>query len=405
MASTTVEKQPKYMNADELSNFFIDVLEGNLSITLDEIISENDLERQKVLYGLHTLHEELNFEKERRLKLHEDIKAAFLNISSVVLLNKDWEIEEANGNFLNFTNRPLDSIEGFSLNDLLEIGDKTTENWNALKISIENNSSWQGILGFKKSKTKVGWLDVKAIVLASGKYHQEQIWLIGKDITDEIELEQELKETNQNLRDSLGQKEFLLRELHHRVKNNLQMIASVFVLQLQTEKDEKLADHLQTIQTKIFSISKLHDILVEQASLNNVDLLGYLKAIAENLQISTGFKGEIYLEGDYFEISTQSAPHFGIILNELITNSTKHAWTSNSTENEIRVGIYKEPDNLVFHYADNGKGFNKNEVTRGLGRKLLDMLILGQFKAVELQCGENEHSNCLCFKIDLANIN
>ena len=102
MASTTVEKQPKYMNADELSNFFIDLLEGNLSITLDEIVSENDPERQKVLYGLHTLHEELNFEKDRRLKLNEDIKAAFLNISSVVLLNREWEIEEVNVNFLNF---------------------------------------------------------------------------------------------------------------------------------------------------------------------------------------------------------------------------------------------------------------------------------------------------------------
>ena len=246
---------------------------------------------------------------------------------------------------------------------------------------------------------------MKAIVLGSGKYHQEQIWLIGKDITDEIELEQELKETNQNLRNSLDQKEFLLRELHHRVKNNLQMIASVFVLQLQTEKDEKLADHLQTIQTKIFSISKLHDILVEQASLNNVDLVGYLRAIAENLQISTGFKGEIFLEGDLFEISTQSAPHFGIILNELITNSTKHAWDTNSTENEIRVGIHKDPESLVFHYADNGKGFNKNTVNRGLGTKLLEMLISNQFKATEQQCGKDEHRNCQCFKIDLANIN
>jgi two-component sensor histidine kinase len=393
------------MNADELSNFFIDLLEGNLSITLDEIVSENDLERQKVLYGLHTLHEELNFEKDRRLKLNEDIKAAFLNISSVVLLNREWEIEEVNVNFLNFTQQSLDSIKNLPLAELLDNGDKTAENFNALKTSIENNSSWQGIIGFKKSKTKVGWMDLKAIILASGEHHQEQIWLIGKDITDEIELEQELKETNENLRNSLEQKEFLLRELHHRVKNNLQMIASVFVLQLQTEKDQKLADHLQKIQNKIFSLSKLHDILVEQASLNNVDLVGYLRAIAENLQISTGFEGEIFVEGDLFEISTQSAPHFGIILNELITNSIKHAWDSNSTENEIRVGIYTDSDNLVFHYADNGKGFNKNTVNRGLGTKLLDMLILNQFKATELQCGEIEHSNCQCFKIDIANLN
>ena len=349
--------------------------------------------------------EELNFEKDRRLKLHENIKAAFLNISCVVLLNRDWEIEEVNANFLNFTHQNLNSIQNLPFADLLDIIDETSENFIALKTSIENNSSWQGILGFKKSNTKVGWLDVKAIVLESGDHHQEQIWLIGKDITDEIELKQELKETNQSLRNSLEQKEFLLRELHHRVKNNLQMITSVFVLQLQTEKNEKLADHLHTIQNKIFSISKLHDILVERASLNNVDLAGYLRAIAENLRISTSFKGEIFLEGDYFEISTQSAPHFGIILNELITNSTKHAWDTNSTENEIRVGIYKGPDNVVFHYADNGKGFNKNTVNRGLGTKLLDMLILNQFKATEQQCGNAEHSNCQCFKIDLANIN
>ena len=198
--------------------------------------------------------EELNFEKDRRLKLHENIKAAFLNISCVVLLNRDWEIEEVNANFLNFTNQNLNSIQNLPFADLLDIIDETSENFIALKTSIENNSSWQGILGFKKSNTKVGWLDVKAIVLESGDHHQEQIWLIGKDITDEIELKQELKETNQSLRNSLEQKEFLLRELHHRVKNNLQMITSVFVCNCKLKKMKNLRIICKQFKIKFFRL-------------------------------------------------------------------------------------------------------------------------------------------------------
>ena len=72
------------------------------------------------------------------------------------------------------------------------------------------------------------------------------------------------------------------------------------------------------------------------------------------------------------------------------------------TENIMKARGFATVRNLK---VESDKGFNKNEVTRGLGRKLLDMLIFGQFKATELQCGENEHSNCLCFKIDLAHIN
>jgi len=339
---------------------------------------------------------DLEYERRKSTNLHNSIKDAFMEISLVAIMTPNWSIDDANQNFIEFVGMAKDEIYNLNLSDLINTTESVDE-FESLRSSIKNGVGWTGVLSLSKADKTPLWIDVKAFVLQSDKFDIGKVWLIGKDITKNVKLEAKLKSSNEDLVESLKRKEFLLRELNHRVKNNLQFISGVLFLQVQNESDERLADSLSIVQSKITAINDLHDILVEKASIDSVDIISYLKAISTKLTFSAEYDGKVDIRGDNVKIATESAPYFGIVLNELMTNSLKYAWDQHECEKEIIIEINKVGGEFIFHYSDNGKGYDRDQISPGLGTKLFDLLMLKQFKAKFVDC--DQHPNCQCYAL------
>jgi two-component sensor histidine kinase len=384
------------MKADEISDYLLQIMRGELNISLDEISEEKDHNKQQLLYGLQLLNEDIEYERNKSENLHNSIRGAFMEISLVAIMTLNWNIDDANQNFLKFIGMAKDEIYNLNFSDLVSTAESVDE-FESLRSSIKNGVGWTGVLSLTKADKTPLWVDVKTFVLQSDLLKDGKIWLIGKDITKNVQLEAKLKKSNEDLIESLKRKEFLLRELHHRVKNNLQFISGILFLQVQNEDDERLADRLKVVQDKITAISDLHEILMEKARMNDVDLFSYLKAVSTKLSFSAEYNGKVDILGDNVKIATEAAPYIGIVLNELMTNSLKHAWEQRECEKEIIIEINELSDKLIFHYSDNGQGYDKKQIDQGLGTKLLDMLMLQQLRAKIVNC--NKHPNCQCYEL------
>lgn len=183
---------------------------------------------------------------------------------------------------------------------------------------------------------------------------------------------EELRQTNHALNASLKttqqQKEnigFLMQELNHRVKNNLQLITSLIDIQGFEIDDTDVQDKLRLLQSRVFTVSKIHDILNQKDAENNIRTDRFIRALAKDLIVFSGLdiQLEINVEPVYFAVNKLT--HLGLIINELITNSIKHAFEEHKGIRRIKISLYEEGEILKFVYRDNGKGFKTTETNKG----------------------------------------
>jgi two-component sensor histidine kinase len=168
-----------------------------------------------------------------------------------------------------------------------------------------------------------------------------------------------LNEKNKIIEENLNEKEMLLMEVHHRVKNNLQMIHSILNMQTRGASDEAAA-LLHENKDRIKSISMIHEKLYSNQDLSQKDLNDLLKDIAENAA-KTSAQGsglKLNVNCDQLKLDMDTLISIGILVNELVTNSLKYAF-SNSAEKEIQINLKKTAsDELDLIVKDNGKGFD-----------------------------------------------
>ncbi|MDD7913906.1 sensor histidine kinase [Polaribacter ponticola] len=198
---------------------------------------------------------------------------------------------------------------------------------------------------------------------------------INKNKAQKIILDQK-----NNLELALNKNKILLKELNHRVKNNLQMISSVLSLQSSKIKEEESKKHFTVAANRIKVLSKIHNSFYNKNELNETDLYNYVTTLKDYL-ISSIINPEIKAEFNInikpnIYINSDNKTTLGLIINELITNSFKYAFTKNS-QNLISISIIKNDDTYSFSYSDNGKGFNNEEVdkTKSIGLKLILRLV------------------------------
>jgi len=195
-----------------------------------------------------------------------------------------------------------------------------------------------------------------------------------------------MKQAEKAILTSLKEKEVLLREVHHRVKNNLQVISSLFNLQAGRTLNEEGRAILKEAQARIRTISLVHEKLYQSADLSRIDLAGYINSLAVHLvHFYRPQPGLLRLETDFEDatLNITSAIPCGLILNELISNSLKHAFAENQA-GVIRIGLKRGPGGLIeIRVADNGVGlpadldFRKAE---SLGLQIVNLLA-GQLEA------------------------
>jgi two-component system, sensor histidine kinase PdtaS len=209
------------------------------------------------------------------------------------------------------------------------------------------------------------------------------------------------------LESSLKEKEVLLKEVHHRVKNNFQVISSLLNLQANTITDEKTQKALLDAQNRIRSMSLVHQKLYQTNNFSEIQIGDYIKQLASSIENSYKKKDtdiELEIDTGNLSFSLEIVIPLGLIVNELLTNSYKYAFDEKA-KGKIRVKLFKTDENKYnLVVKDNGKGFPPGfelEKQESLGLTLVSLLaeqIGGEVKA------EN-HAGCsftISFKENLA---
>ncbi len=230
-------------------------------------------------------------------------------------------------------------------------------------------------------------------VFTSGKTQITELLMSQAAISlENSRLVEEMKRGKDQVKRSLREKEVLLKELHHRVKNNLQIVTSMLSLQLPYIKDEQAIDAFRDSQNRIYSMALIHEKLYQSDSLATIDLAEYIRSLADNLFFSYGVsqmsvKSKISVEGALLDIDTLIP--CALIINELVSNSLKYAfpdsWKELGGMGEIGIDLRRnESDGLTLTVSDNGAGFPEGfqiSSCNSLGLKVVYVLAR-QLKAV-----------------------
>ncbi|MGJ5628593.1 PAS domain S-box protein [Nostoc sp. CALU 1950] len=187
------------------------------------------------------------------------------------------------------------------------------------------------------------------------------------------------------LKNALAEKEVLLKEVHHRVKNNLQIVSSLLQLQSQTLKDPEVIKVLRESQNRIESISLIHKNLYTSANIGQIDVADYIHNLATSLLISYQiWPGKIALEIDIepLNLNVDQAIACGLVINELISNALKHAFP-NQQAGTISIALRNISNNIEMTIRDNGIGLPDNldwTNTDSLGLSLVYDLVIEQLE-------------------------
>jgi len=200
-----------------------------------------------------------------------------------------------------------------------------------------------------------------------------EISCFSTDITDK-------KQKNEELKSSLKEKEVLLKEVHHRVKNNLQIISSILNLQTSFSNDSKVNEILKESQNRVKSMAYLHESLYQNKNFSFINFSDYLINLSKNLVHSYYFSSgsvDLNLNVEKVDLNLDQAIPCGLIVNELLTNAVKYAFVDEGKSSRISISVKEKNDLVEITVADNGVGLPKNfdvNKTNTLGLQLVSTL-------------------------------
>ncbi|QWR76140.1 sensor histidine kinase [Candidatus Magnetomonas plexicatena] len=190
------------------------------------------------------------------------------------------------------------------------------------------------------------------------------------------------KEADEALKISFLEKKLLLRELHHRVKNNLQLIAALIGLQLKHVTDETYREMFIESQNRVHSISLIHEKLYNSENLAEIDFNNYISTLASDIITSlSADTSTINLKLDIVKnvtVGVDIATPCGLIINELLTNALKHAFKDGRYDCEISISLRVFEDKFVLTISDNGNGIAKDldiGKTKSVGLQIVSVLV------------------------------
>ncbi len=185
------------------------------------------------------------------------------------------------------------------------------------------------------------------------------------------------RQAEAKVRESLKEKEILLKEIHHRVKNNLQVVSSLLRLQAAGIRDEATAALFYESQTRVRSMALIHEELYQAGNLARVDFASYLRRLlpdlARSYRADASEKVEVKIEAADVSLPVDRAIPCGLIVNELMTNALKHAFP-NGRAGSIQVRLATQKDQTTLAVRDDGAGFPPDvdfRQSRSLGLQLV----------------------------------
>lgn len=253
------------------------------------------------------------------------------------------------------------------------------------------------LLLFKRVLKNINTITKTAILVNQGNKNirseikgKDDIGILGQSFDSMLDffensiktLDLKVKEKTKELSESLEEKETLLKEIHHRVKNNLALTIGLLELQEEEIYDDKTKKVLIDIQERIYTMELLHRKLYESTNLNKISLKAYIKDLVDAISRAYNIDEKIKIDFKIEEINLniEATMPLGLIINELVTNSFKYAFANNDNP-KLQIEISKQSNNLIIIIKDNGKGLTQDiSNPNTLGLKLVDTIVKFQLQ-------------------------
>lgn len=373
---------------------------GSLAIYSEDFDAFNSAETSLLLelaedigFAIHNLDvESKQKEMEEELRASEEkYRTLFGNAEDAILIINDNRLVDCNSKTLEMYGAKRSEILGETPYDLFYPHSNEKTQRKALKYL---NNALDGVpqvfewkLRRKDGELFYGEIKLNNLNLKGSTYLMAMI----RDITERKIAEDKIKA-------SLHEKEVLLREIHHRVKNNLQIISSLLNLQSRGIDNEEVQEVFKESQARVKSMAMVHEKLYQSQNLSRIQFKDYILSLVNNLlqtylRDPSGIQLKTDIDDVYIDINT--AVPSGLIINEIISNSLKYAFDDD--RGEIKISLRKDDDEMVLKISDNGKGFSKDfdfRTTETLGLQLVNSLVQQLDGKIEI-----DNTNGVGFKI------
>lgn len=337
-------------------------------------------------------------EKQLLISPHSKNKITFYKQKSA-FYKKRKQMDSANF-WLNETFKTHNEIEEFNkarvikTNELiLEINKKDKE-IEAFKIEVKNNELLQKN---KQQKRLFVFLFILSILLLISIYG---VYRIKKDKKILLSKNTEIQNKNKEIEKALIEKEILLKEVHHRVKNNLQIISGLLELQNIKVDDQEIKIALEEGKNRIQSVALIHKMMYQSDAISKIQMQEYLEELVAMLKVSYENPQkpiDIIINVEKISIDIAKAVPISLIINEATCNVYKHAFTT-ETERRLEVVLKQTSSNneLILEIKDNGRGLPKNyslensktigfDLIKGLTRQLKGNLVVKNSNGLTIQ--------------------
>ncbi|HEX6982719.1 MAG TPA: PAS domain S-box protein [Balneolaceae bacterium] len=291
------------------------------------------------------------YEADKMLRESEEMfRQLFLNAPmAIAFMDERQEIKTVNKAFTDVFGYSTEDVRGLDIDRLIVPDDEMEIAQKISKDVLEGESGLKSGRRIRKDKSLIDVFIYGVPVIVDGK--TVAIFGIYIDISERKEAEEKIKK-------SLKEKEVLLAEIHHRVKNNLAVITGLLELQSYNTSSEEASSVLKASQMRINSIALVHEKLYQNEDLSEISFDVYIKQLTDVITSSLSSDAtaiSIQIEAEAVKLTVGQAIPCGLIINELITNAHKHAFPGRKT-GSIHISLIEEDLMVKLQVSDDGVG-------------------------------------------------
>ncbi|TAL30362.1 MAG: PAS domain S-box protein [Spirochaetes bacterium] len=313
-----------------------------------------------------------------RRKAQEDLaklsRAVEQSPTAIIITDASGSIEYVNPQFTKITGYLPDEVVGKTPR-ILKSGFTSPNEYRTLWMTILSGATWQGIFRNRKKNGELYWESALISPVRGPSGDITHMVAVKEDITGR-------KDAEERLVASLREKEIMLKEIHHRVKNNFQVIISMLNLQERTINSPEVREHFNDSRNRIRSMALIHEKLYQSRDLSRIDFSSYINSLTGELFRSAA-RGDVpppSVDCEQVNLTIEQAIPCGLIVNELLSNAFKYAFPRGLTRRGfVRVSFHNLPDDtLELVVSDNGIGLPVDvdlSKTKSLGLSLAPLLV------------------------------